>query len=66
MGNLVGCDPLKRRRALLQRASTHQRLCRVVWALGMADCRSTQLYVAIALLVFNPCVRTSNPNTFGR
>ena len=38
----IGCDPLKRRRSLLQRASTHQRLCRMVWALGMAACRSSQ------------------------
>ena len=38
----IGCDPLKRRRSLLQRASTHQRLCRMVWALGMAACRSRQ------------------------
>ena len=38
----IGCDPLKRRRSLVQRASTHQRLCRMVWALGMAACRSSQ------------------------
>jgi hypothetical protein len=38
----IGCEPLKRRRSLLQRASTHQRLCRMVWPLGMAACRSSQ------------------------
>ncbi len=29
-------------RSLLQHASTHQRLCSMVWALGMTVCRSTQ------------------------
>jgi hypothetical protein len=36
-GRSVGCDPLKRRRSLLKRVSTHQRLCRMVWALGIGS-----------------------------